>query len=81
MTMASNVGGQDRVVRIVAGIVLLVLAYLQVLPPVACIIMYVVGAYLLLSGIFARCLLYKMIDVDTTIQEQPYSTTDDRAGL
>ena len=79
--MVTNCGSQDRVVRIVAGIVLGVLAYLKVLPPVACIIMYVIGAYLLLTGIFARCLFYKMIDVDTTIQEQPYSTTDDRAGL
>jgi len=41
----------------------------------------VLAAYLVLTGLFARCLLYKMIDVDTAIQEQPYSTTDDRAGL
>src|SRR6476646_4885043 len=80
-TMASNVGMQDRVVRIVAGIVLVVLAYLQLLPGIATIIMYVLAAYLLLSGLFARCIFYKMVDVDTTIQEQPYSTTDDRAGL
>jgi hypothetical protein len=79
--MASNVGMQDRVVRIVAGIVLVVLAYLQLLPGIATIIMYVLAAYLLLSGLFARCIFYKMVDVDTTIQEQPYSTTDDRAGL
>ena len=25
--------------------------------------------------------LYKLADVDTSIQEQPYSTTDDRAGF
>ena len=40
-----------------------------------------VAAYLLLSGLFVRCAIYKMIDVDTSIQEQPYSSTDDRAGL
>jgi hypothetical protein len=28
-----------------------------------------------------RCVLYKLVDIDTSIQEQPYSTTDDRAGL
>jgi hypothetical protein len=28
-----------------------------------------------------RCIFYKMADIDTSIQEQPYSTTDDRAGL
>jgi uncharacterized membrane protein YgaE (UPF0421/DUF939 family) len=79
--MARNIGPEDRIVRIVVGIVLAVLAYLQVLPGVATIIMYVLAAYLLITGVLARCLLYKLIDVDTSIQEQPYSTTDDRAGL
>ena len=79
--MARNIGPEDRIVRIVVEIVLAVLAYLQVLPGVATIIMYVLAAYLLITGILARCLLYKLIDVDTSIQEQPYSTTDDRAGL
>ena len=45
------------------------------------IILAVIAVYLLLSGILARCIFYKMVDVDTSIQEQPYSTTDDRAGL
>ena len=79
--MEANVGSQDRVVRIVVGIVLAVLAYLQVLPGIATIVMYVLAAYLLITGILARCIFYKLIDVDTCIQEQPYSTTDDRAGL
>ena len=79
--MAKNVGPEDRVVRIVLGIGLAVLAYLGVLPGVATIVMAVVGAYLILSGILARCLFYKLADIDTSIQEQPYSTTDDRAGL
>ena len=57
------------------------LAYLQVLPGIATIVMWVLAAYLLISGILARCVIYKMIDVDTSIQEQPYSTTDDRAGF
>jgi hypothetical protein len=79
--MARNIGPEDRVVRIVVALVLAVIAYLQVLPPVASIILYVLAAYLLLSGLFARCIFYKLIDVDTSVQEQPYSTTDDRAGF
>lgn len=79
--MARNLGPEDRVVRIVLAIGLAVLAYLRVLPPVATIIMWVLAAYLLISGILARCIFYKLVDVDTSIQEQPYSTTDDRAGL
>jgi hypothetical protein len=52
-----------------------------VLTNVAAIVTGVVAAYLLISGLAARCLLYKIADIDTSIQEQPYSTTDDRAGF
>jgi len=79
--MAKNVGTQDRVVRIVAGLVIGVGGYWGGLPQVALYVLYVIGAYLLLTGLFGCDLLYKLIDVDTTVQEQPYSTTDDRAGL
>ena len=80
-TMAANVGSHDRVVRIIVGVVLAALAYLGVLPCVGTIIMWVLAAYLLITGILSRCLIYKLADIDTTIQEQPYSSTDDRAGL
>jgi hypothetical protein len=79
--MARNIGPEDRVVRIVVGLVLAVLAYLGVLPGIATIVMIVAAAYLLITGILARCVVYKLADIDTSIQEQPYSTTDDRAGL
>jgi hypothetical protein len=52
-----------------------------VLPGVAAIVAGVIAAYLLITGVLARCVLYKLADIDTSIQEQPYSTTDDRAGL
>ena len=79
--MAANVGSHDRVVRIIVGVVLAALAYLAVLPGLGTIIMWVLAAYLLITGILSRCLIYKLADIDTTIQEQPYSSTDDRAGL
>ncbi|HVU29372.1 MAG TPA: DUF2892 domain-containing protein [Sphingomicrobium sp.] len=79
--MARNIGPEDRVVRIVVALVLAVIAYLGVMPRVASIVAGVLAAYLLITGILARCLFYKLIDVDTSVQEQPYSTTDDRAGF
>ena len=79
--MDRNVGPEDRVVRIVVGLGLALLAYLAVLPGVPTIIMWVLGAYLVISGLLARCVFYKLADIDTSIQEQPYSTTDDRSGL
>lgn len=80
--MARNVGPEDRVVRIVVALGLGVLIYMGVIGgQIATIVTCVIAAYLLITGLFARCLLYKVIDVDTSVQEQPYSTTDDRAGL
>ena len=79
--MDKNVGMQDRVVRIIIGLGIAVLIYLEVLPRTASIVAGVIAAYLLLTGLFSRCLIYKGIDVDTCIQEQPYSTTDDRSGV
>jgi uncharacterized membrane protein len=79
--MAQNVGREDRIIRIVVGLVLAVMAYLNVLPGAGTIVMAVVAAYLLITGLLARCLVYKLADIDTSIQEQPYSSTDDRAGL
>jgi len=79
--MDRNVGPEDRVVRIVVGIGLAVLAYLDVLHGVGTIVLAVLAAYLIISGLLSRCIIYKLIGVDTGVQEQPYSTTDDRAGL
>jgi hypothetical protein len=70
------------VVRIVVALGLGVLLYMQViLNNIAAIAVGVVAVYLLITGLIGRCLIYKVIDVDTSVQEQPYSTTDDRAGL
>jgi hypothetical protein len=80
--MARNVGPEDRVVRIVVALGLCVLIYLGVIGgQVATIITGIVAAYLLLTGLFVRCPIYKLIGVDTSVQEQPYSTTDERAGF
>ena len=79
--MTRNVGPEDRVVRIVIAVALCVLIYFNVVNGTGAIIAGVAAAILLLTGLFAWCPFYKMIGMDTAIQEQPYSTTDDRAGL
>jgi hypothetical protein len=79
--MVKNVGPEDRVVRIVVAIGLAVLIFMGVIEDTGAIIAGIVAAYLLISGLIARCMFYKMADINTAIQEQPYSTTDDRSGL
>ena len=77
--MDRNVGPEDRVVRIVVGLGLLALLYFVPMSQLGQILVGIAGAILVLSGLLARCLLYKLLGIDTSIQEQPYSTTDDRA--
>ncbi|MGI8705655.1 MAG: YgaP family membrane protein [Sphingomicrobium sp.] len=79
--MNRNVGPEDRVVRIVVALGVAVGIVLGLLDGTPAIIFGIIAAYLLLSGLFARCLVYKVGNIDTTVQEQPYSDTDDRAGL
>lgn len=77
--MDRNVGPEDRVVRVVVGVGLIALLYFVPMSQIGQILVAVAAAVLVLSGLLARCLLYKMLGIDTSIQEQPYSTTDDRA--
>ena len=79
--MDRNVGPEDRVVRIVAAVGLGLLAYFVELGDVATIVVILIAAYLLATGALAKCLVYKVIGVDTSVQEQPYSSTDDRSGV
>ena len=79
--MEKNVGPEDRVVRVIAGIGLLVLIYFVDMSDIARILVGVAAALLIISGLIGRSLIYRMLDIDTSIQEQSYSTTDDRSGL
>ena len=79
--MDRNVGPEDRVVRIVVGLALGVIIYLGYIEGTAAIIAGIAAAYLLVTGLVTRCLIYKVAGIDTSVHEQPYSTTDDRAGL
>jgi hypothetical protein len=77
--MDRNVGPEDRVVRIVVGVGLFALLYFVPMSQIGQIMVGIAGTALVLSGLLARCMLYKLLGIDTSIQEQPYSTTDDRA--
>ena len=79
--MPRNVGPEDRIIRIVVGIGIALVIYFVGLDGVGAIVAGIVAAYLIISGLLSRCVFYKLVDIDTSVQEQPYSTTDDRAGL
>jgi hypothetical protein len=79
--MDRNIGPEDRVVRIVVAIGLAIVIYVTKLDGIGAILCGILAAYLVITGLLGRCLFYKMIGVDTSVQEQPYSTTDERSGL
>ena len=79
--MEKNLGPKDRIVRAVVAIVLAVLAYVGVFGGVAQIVVGVVAAYVLITALLSSCLVYKLAGVDTNVEGQEYSTTDNRSGL
>jgi hypothetical protein len=79
--MEKNVGSTDRTVRIIVGVALIALIYFGHLGETADIIAGIAAAYLLVTALVSRCPVLKMAGVSTSVEETPYSSTDDRAGL
>jgi hypothetical protein len=69
--MTANVGGIDRVLRIVAGLVLIALAATSVVSMWG----YIVGGIVLATGVFRFCGAYTLLGVNTcplkAIEEEP----------
>ncbi|MEM3422338.1 MAG: DUF2892 domain-containing protein [Candidatus Bilamarchaeaceae archaeon] len=60
-----NEGDIDRAARIIAGVILIVAAYLRYVVSPLDIILYIVGAILLFTGITGFCALYKLLGLKT----------------
>lgn len=67
--MQSNVGGTDRTVRIVLGLVLLPLSYL-VLSGILSAAGYVVGGIALITGLIRFCPVNAMLGIDTCTRRE-----------
>lgn len=63
--MKCNVGGWDRVLRIVVGAVLIVLGLAGAVSGTGLIVAYVIGAIVLLTGIVGFCGLYTVLGIST----------------
>jgi hypothetical protein len=59
--MTANVGGIDRILRIVAGLVLIALAFTQVVGMWG----YIVGGIVLATGVFRFCGAYTLFGINT----------------
>jgi hypothetical protein len=69
--MTANVGGIDRILRIVAGLVLIALAATSVVGMWG----YIVGGIVLATGVFRFCGAYTLLGVNTctlkAVEEEP----------
>jgi hypothetical protein len=69
--MTANVGGIDRVLRIVAGLALIALALTQVVGMWG----YIVGGIVLATGVFRFCGAYTLLGLNTcplkAVEEEP----------
>ena len=79
--MEKNLGPKDRIVRVVFAILLAVLLYVGVIEATGAIVAGAVAVYLLITAAIGACLVYKLAGVDTSVEAQEYSTTDNRSGL
>ncbi len=61
--MQKNVGTWDRILRVIAG---LVLAYIGTTTSgIAAVILYILAIILVLTGIFGTCLIYSVFKMNT----------------
>ena len=63
--MSFNVGGMDRAIRLVIGLVLFALAFFRVFTGVLGIIAYVLAGIALVTAIFGICPAWKLFGIDT----------------
>lgn len=60
---ARNVGGLDRIARIVAGLALLLGFFLN--PDASLRVLYLIGLVPLFTGLFGTCPLYRIFGIST----------------
>lgn len=63
--MGLNVGNRDRLLRIVAGCVLIWLAYSPVITGGVAMAVYIIGAVAILTGAIRFCPAYTLIGLNT----------------
>jgi hypothetical protein len=64
--MSFNVGTVDRVIRIVLGIGLIVLAYFHIVTGTLAIVAYVVAAIALVTGLIRFCPAWALFGINTS---------------
>ena len=75
MKFSFNVGGLDRVSRLILGVVLIALAYFDVLTGTLAIIAYIVAVIALATGVIRLCPINAALGINTC-KAKPSETTE-----
>ena len=65
MKLGLNVGNTDRIIRVIAGFALIMLAYSSLVTGAAAMAVYVIGAVAILTGVIRFCPAYTLFGLDT----------------
>ena len=71
-----NIGNVERLLRLVVGISLFVWLCTRTDINGIEVFVGVVSVFLILNGIFSRCYLWYLLDIDTTLRERASSECD-----
>jgi len=63
--MSRNVGGIERTVRILIGLAFLAIAFFHVITGALAIVVYVVAAIALITGLFGYCPAWAVFGINT----------------
>ena len=69
--MTCNVGGRERPIRIVVGLLLIAVGAFASLPPIGTAIALAVGTIALLTGAIGYCPLWAILGMNTCPAERP----------
>ena len=65
MKLSLNVGGFDRIFRLILGVVLIAVAYFEILTGTGAIIAYVVAAIALVTGLVKFCPINALLGINS----------------
>lgn len=63
--MKKTVGSTDKIIRIILGIILLILAFATSVGPAGKVILIILGVVALLTALTGMCLLYSLFGINT----------------
>ena len=65
MKLSLNVGSFDQILRLILGIVLIALAYFEILSGTAAMIAYIAAAIIIVTGLIKFCPLYAILGINS----------------